>query len=298
MNTFIGIGLLMRLFFVSSLLLAMQATAAPMWSNKTKGGDDYLVGTIHLGDERFHGLPSQLLQAIDAVDVVILELDLSKVSPQEQQRVTFKYGMLPAGTTLEQTLSPDVYQQAQQYLAQQGFDIRQFTQFKPWMLGLTMVQIAYVRQGMDISNGIDKQIADYASLQGKKIIGLETFEKQMSFFDDIFKLDAAISNDDLILDTLTELREHKDMPSQMLEAWLKGNMAAFETIYKDTLGQSEFDKAAEKVLLTDRNHRWVKQLKPMLKQQKVLVAVGTLHFAGSEGLTKLFGKEFTQLHLQ
>lgn len=290
----------MRIFLVLMLSLVIQlvtfaSNAAPMWSNKAAGGDDYLVGTIHLGDERFNGLPSQLLQAIDSVDVVVLELDLSKIPAHEQQRITLKYGMLPAGTKLVETLSKPVYQQAKTYFAGQGFDIQQFAQFKPWMLGLTMVQLAYVKQGMDVSNGIDKQVADYASLQGKQIIGLETFEQQMSFFDQIFKQDIAISNDDLILDTLKELRDHKDMPAQMLEAWLKGNMAAFEKIYNETLGQSAFDKAAEKVLLTDRNHKWRKQLEPMLKEQKVLVAVGTLHFAGSDGLTKLLGKQFTQM---
>ncbi|NVK25038.1 MAG: TraB/GumN family protein [Gammaproteobacteria bacterium] len=281
-------------FFCAGLLVTNWLYAAPIWSNNTAGGDDYLVGTIHLGDQRLSGLPSKIIQAIDKVDAVVLEVDLAKVSPQEQQRVISKYGLLPAGQTLQSVLSGSVYMQAKQYLAQQGLDIQQFQQFRPWMLGLTMVQVAYARQGLDINHGIDKQIADYASLQNKQIIGLETFEQQMRFFEQIFKQNSAITNDDLILDTLKELREYRDMPLEMLDAWLAGDMAVFEKIYKDTLGQSAFDKAAEKILLSERNQVWAEQLDPLVKNKKVLVAVGTLHLAGENALNKLLTDTFVQ----
>lgn len=284
--------------FISALVclaLSFNSLAAPIWSNKNAKGNDYLVGTIHLGDERFKSLPNAIKQAVDQVDVVVLELDLGALTPEQQQQLTLKYGLLPPGKTLATELSPNVYAKASQYLAGLGVNIEQFAAVKPWMLGLTMVQIAYMHQGLDANKGIDRQIYQYAKQQGKQIVGLETFAQQMQFFDQVITGSDAINSDDLILDTLNELALHTELPKQMVSAWLKADMASFNEIYRQTLGQSEFDKVAEKVLLTDRNKNWQQQLADMLKQQKVLVAVGTLHFVGPYGLQNLLDDKFIQL---
>lgn len=276
-------------------VLALNAQAEPIWHNKANAGDDYLVGTIHLGDQRLSQLPQAIKTAIDNVDVVVLELDLNALTPLEQQQLTVKYGLLPAGDSLAKQLSAPVYQQAQDYLAKLGADIQQFDRLKPWMLGLTMMQMSYANMGLNPNNGVDKQIHQYALSKGKRIIGLETFEQQLQFFEQIVAANPNVSADDMILDTLNELRKYQGLPKQMLDAWFKGDMATLETIYQQTLKQSEFDKFAEQILLSNRNKAWQQQLQPMLEQQKVLVAVGTLHFAGPDSLLRLLGKGFTKV---
>lgn len=276
-------------------VLALNAQAEPIWHNKANAGDDYLVGTIHLGDQRLNQLPQAIKTAIDNVDVVVLELDLNSLTPLEQQQLTVKYGLLPAGDSLAKQLSAPVYQQAQDYLAKLGADIQQFDRLKPWMLGLTMMQMSYANMGLNPNNGVDKQIHQYALSKGKRIIGLETFEQQLQFFEQIVAANPNVSADDMILDTLNELKKYQGLPKQMLDAWFKGDMATLETIYQQTLKQSEFDKFAEQILLSNRNKAWQQQLQPMLEQQKVLVAVGTLHFAGPDSLLRLLGKGFTKV---
>tara|TARA_Y100000034_G_C6829881_1_gene374499 strand:- start:121 stop:996 length:876 start_codon:yes stop_codon:yes gene_type:complete len=274
---------------ICSCILTISAShAAPIWQGKLKhNNDDYLLGTIHLGDERFGTLSPAIKQIIDNVDVVVLELNLSKITPEQQQNVTLKYGLLPHGKTLKTELSPEVYQKTAEYLASQGLDIKQFAQFKPWLVGLTIVQLAYAKQGLDPQKGTDQQVFKYAKQQGKTIIGLETFEQQFSFFDQMLADNPQIKNDDLLLDTLTELEKYKDLPTEMVDAWLSADMQSFEKVYKQTLGDTPFDLVAEKVLLIDRNLDWKKQLKPILAQNKTLVAVGTLHFVGENSLIKL-----------
>ncbi len=285
----------LKVLALTTLLFGYASQAAPIWSNTDKGGDDYLVGTVHLGDNRFQQLSEQIKAAINTTDIVVLELDLTALSPMEQQQITLKYGLLPAGKTLSTELSPKVYRQAGEYLAKLGYDIAQFAQMKPWMLGLTMVQLTYVAQGLDVNKGVDQQISAYAKQLGKPVIGLETFEQQMQFFDQILGSNKNLNSDDLILDTLNELSAHSDLPKQMLQAWLEGDMSAFETIYRQTLGQSEFDLAAEEILLTNRNKDWLQQLTPLLAQKKVVVAVGTLHYVGPNSLLKLLPSDFKQI---
>lgn len=283
------------LFYLVCGACCFNSIAAPIWSNKSAQGNDYLVGTIHLGDNRFNVLPDAIKQAVDQVDIVVLELDLGALTPKQQQQLTLKYGLLPAGQTLATELSPQVYAKASQYLAGLGVNIEQFTAVKPWMLGLTMVQMAYIQQGLDANKGVDRQIYQYAKQQGKQIVGLETFAQQMQFFDHIISSNDAINSDDLILDTLNELQTHAQLPQQMVSAWLKADMASFDEIYKKTVGQTKFDLQAQKVLLTDRNKNWQQQLDGMLKQDKVLVAVGTLHFVGPYALQTLLSDRFIQL---
>ena len=273
-------------------ILTAHTQAAPIWQSQNLKSDDYLLGTIHVGDERFQELPRQIKQIIDAVDVVVLELDLNQVTPAIQQDVTFKYGLLPQGKTLKTELSSEVYQKTASYLASQGMNIEQFAQLKPWLVGLTMVQLAYAKLGLDPQKGIDQQVFKYAKQKGKTIIGLETFEQQFRFFDQILTDNPHIKSDDLILDTLIELEKHKDLPAEMVNAWLNADMQSLETIYKQTLGESQFDFAAEKVLLTNRNLTWQKQLEPILEQNKTLVAVGTLHFVGENSLIKLMPQSY------
>jgi len=285
----------LRAVFFLILICSFVTQAEPIWSNKKSGGDDYLVGTVHLGDHRFSQLPKKIKDAIDAVDVVVLELNLSALTPAEQQRISLTYGLLPQGKSLSTELSGQVYQQAADYLGSLGYSIQQFEQMKPWMLAVTLAQLSYVEQGLDVSKGVDQQILQYAKQKGKKIIGLETFEQQMQFFDNILKTDQGITGNDIVLDTLNELKQYADLPKQMMTAWLAGDMSTFENIYQQSLSTTSFDRAAEKILLTDRNKNWQEQLTPMLEKQKVLVAVGTLHYAGPYSLLNLLEQKFAQL---
>ncbi|MFT6529283.1 MAG: hypothetical protein ACJAZB_000926 [Psychrosphaera sp.] len=272
--------------------LILNVNAEPLWSNKKSGGDDWLLGTIHLGDDSLSTLPSSIKMAIDSVDIVIIETDLSLVSPSDQQRILMQYATLPAGFTLKQSLSEPVYKQAQQYFANYGVNIEQFSNFKPWLVALSMVQMSYAKLGLNAENGIDNQVQKYALQQGKKVVGLETYHQQINFFNQIIEQFPEVTNDDLILDTLSEIKHFSDLPQVMITAWHNGDMQVFEKIYRDTLGTSKFDAAAEQILLINRNHNWVTELEPVLNQQKVFVAVGTLHFVGDKGLPLLLKDKF------
>lgn len=280
---------------VMSVLLSFSLRAIPIWTNKVSGGDDIMLGTIHLGDERLNSLPDEIKALVDNADLIVMELDLSRYSQSQMQQMMMEYGGLPAGESLHQHLSSNVYKKVQNHLEKVGYSIEQFARVKPWMLALSMVQISYVQQGLRADKGVDKQIEAYALATGKKIFPLETFKQQLNFFNAIIEQNPQLSNDELVMDTLLELEQFSDLPQQMLSAWFSGDMTLFETFYQQTLGQTNFDKGAEKVLLTDRNLTWHQQLPELFKQHKVLVAVGTLHFVGKNGLPNLFLGEFKQV---
>jgi len=284
---------LTRILLAFSLIGHSAVFAVPLWSNAHVKGDDFLLGTIHIGDHRLDQLPSSIKLAIDKVDVVVVETDMSTISPLEQQRVLGEKGLLPEGVKLKDILSPAVYERVAIHLASHGRSIEAMHSFKPWLVALTMVQMSYADQGFDADRGVDLQVVAYAKQQGKTLIGLESFEQQMSFFGQIFEHSPNLQADDLLLDTLDELEQYSKLPQDMMNAWFQADMAKFESIYSKTLNNSEFDRAAEKILLTNRNHNWLSKLEPLIAQKSVLIAVGTLHFTGPSSLKKLLKTPFT-----
>ncbi|MDO6718891.1 TraB/GumN family protein [Psychrosphaera sp. 1_MG-2023] len=275
------------------LIASSGVQAVPLWDNKADNGDDYLVGTIHVGDIRLRDLPIEIKKAIDQVEVIVVEFDPSSTSTYQREFLMAKLGMLPADESLQTVLSSPVYRKLAKVLLEFNVDINTVEQFRPWFLSLMLVQLTYEMQGLNADRGVDVQIVNYARRQGKKIIGLETFEQQLRMFDDLFKRYPNINQDDLILDTIDEIETNVDLPIQMMDAWIAGDMAAFEEIYSHTLNKSEFDKAAEQVLLVERNHNWVPQLNQLLANNSVMVAVGSLHFAGPNSVKKLLKSKFS-----
>lgn len=269
------------------------AQAVPLWHNKAEQGDDYLVGTIHVGDIRLRDLPIEIKKAIDQVEVIVVEFDPSSTSTYQREFLMAKLGMLPADESLQTVLSPPVYKKLAKVLLGYDVDISTVEQFRPWFLSLMLVQLTYEIQGLKADRGVDVQIVSYARRQGKKIIGLETFEQQLRMFGDLFKRYPNINQDDLILDTIDEIETNIDLPIQMMDAWLAGDMDAFDSIYSQTLNKSEFDKAAEQILLVERNKSWIPKIEQLIAEHSVMVAVGSLHFSGPSSIKKLLKSNFS-----
>lgn len=281
--------------FLLATLVVFTVSAEPVWQGTGVHKDDYLVGTIHVGDERIKTLSPRMKALIDAVDVVAVELDLSDISQLQQQQAILELAMLPGDVTITQVISPLMATRVNGYLQQFGVDIFQYEKFKPWMVAVIMVQMSYQKMGLVAEHGIDQQIIEYAKLKNKQIVELETFSQQLNIFNRLFDNADDINYDDMLEDTLDELNNMSDMPSKMLEAWINSDISVFEDIYNKTLKSSSYDTQLEQLLLIERNQAWKETLNPILEKKSVLVATGTLHYIGPTGLPKLLNGDFEVL---
>ena len=299
-----GLPVLAVFFVLVGVLFNPNVTAMPIWQGKGINQDDYLVGTIHVGDERLNELPKRLKQKVDAVDTLVVEVDLSKVSPLEQSQAVLQYAVLPADKTIKDVLSNDVQKDVNEFFRAYGTSLDQYQRFKPWMLAIVMVQMAYQELGLSPALGVDQQLINYAKTKGKQVVQLETFDMQLRLFNDLFEQNPNINYDDMLRDTLTELTQMSELPNNMLAAWFDGDLDAFEKMYQQTLTQTKFDNALEKALIIDRNQAWKTVLDPLLKEHSVLVATGTMHYIGPYGLPTILAAEFsfigkgTQAHIK
>jgi uncharacterized protein YbaP (TraB family) len=75
----------------------------------------------------------------------------------------------------------------------------------------------------------------------------------------------------------------------MTTAWVTGNMTALDALALDGLNKSP---ETRKVLLEDRNRKWVAQIPGLLKQKRTyFVTVGAAHMAGPGSVVDLLCKQ-------
>ena len=123
-----------------------------------------------------------------------------------------------------------------------------------------------------------------AKAQKKQVMGLETFEGQMSIFDSLSQK----AQIDLLTSTVDELPNAGATMDQMVTNWSNGDpngLAA--TMNKDMKDSPEVKKA----LLTDRNAKWAGWIAERMRTPgRVFIAVGAGHLAGPDSVQAHLGK--------
>lgn len=274
------------LFSATQPVLANSKISPSLWQIEKNGVTSYLLGTVHLGDQQMAGLPNYVKKAIEKTEKLVVEVDLSKVNPLEQQQVMMSYMLLPPGKTLQSEISAKNYKALSRYMTQQGLTMELFQPMQPFAVMLQITLMEYQKAGYQDTFGIDKQVMNVAQRLQIPIMQLETLEQQMGMFKGFSKY-----NNKMIEDGLKELSDMDKYFNRLIGSWKRGDDAELESYYQETFNGDSYSAITEKVLLTNRNKNWVKQLKSKLTKQPHFIAVGALHLHGPEGLLKLLEKE-------
>jgi uncharacterized protein YbaP (TraB family) len=133
-------------------------------------------------------------------------------------------------------------------------------------------------------SGVDEEIMKMALKDKKEIKGLETMEFQSSVFDSIpYEVQAKE-----LLNTIDSLPKYKLDFDTMIQVYKSQDIKGIEKLFD----KSDFGVDDNKdLLLNNRNANWVKQLKVIMKKERVFVAVGAGHLVGEKGLISLLRKE-------
>ncbi|CCQ10194.1 hypothetical protein PALB_10590 [Pseudoalteromonas luteoviolacea B = ATCC 29581] len=257
-----------------------------LWQINKGNMTSYVFGTMHVGDDSMKSLPSHVTQAILKSDSVIVELDITTLSTQIMQQKVLPRMTLPSDTNLAKEISPQLYTKLATALEEFGLPIEQVSQIKPWAIALNLTSLTYQRAGFSSQYGADLQVIAFAKKHAIALFELETVDEQFGFFDEI-----GIDNNYLLLETLKSYKDLDGYVYPLVNAWKSGDLAALETQYDKAFTQDETSLRAEQVLLTNRNHRWIKALLPKLEKQTVFIAVGALHLPKDNGLLNLLQQQ-------
>jgi len=285
----------MRLFTqflcLSLILLSNSLWAASVWKVSKEDQHFYLAGTVHLLSKSDYPLPPAYDTAFNASNQLLFETDLNALTSPAGLTKMMQQNTYSDGRTLEQVLSPEVYQQLKTYATEHNMPIAAISRFKPGFAAMMLATAEMQRLGT-AETGVDMHYMQRGQQQNKGIAGLETLDEHLAVLDGMNQLDPDLT----ISSTLSDMHKVEDQLVDMKQAWRSGDAAQLEQLFIADL--KEIPQLYE-ILLVKRNHAWMPQLQALTSnEQTTMVLVGALHLAGEDGLLNLLqqqGYSLTQL---
>ncbi len=282
------------LFYSLSTILFMGCKAQPddsfvkqknnntlLWQVRGNGlkHPNFLFGTFHLLCREDIHFSDQLKKAIKKSNEIYMELDMDDPSTMLSGML---YMNMKDGKKLKDLYTPEEYKRLENYFSDTlQTPMMLFQRAKPYFL----VALLYPRMmNCKTPAGVEEELIRIAKEDKKEIRGLETIQFQASVFDSIpYEWQAKE-----LLKNIDSFSVYKKEFDTMLESYKNQQLDSMQSM----LGKSEFgsDKY-EDLLLNNRNKNWVKQLKEIMKNESVFVAVGAGHLVGDFGLINILKKE-------
>jgi uncharacterized protein len=263
------------------LLCGLSARAqSPVWAVHGAHNTVFLAESVHLLKSGESGLPPQFDRAYAAANIIVMEVDLSRIDTDEMRSWMQAHGTL-SGATLEEVVGERVYRRAATEAQRLGLPLESMQKLEPWAASLVLGDLEYLKLGYDPEWGVERQIERRAVADGKQIRGLETLDEELR---ELVQLPPAEQGRFLDL-SVDDLHEAESDTEELLAAWRAG-----DTRKLSSLLSSEYRSFPElyRALISDRNSRWFPQIETYLRDTRnYLVLVGALHVVGRGGLLDL-----------
>jgi uncharacterized protein YbaP (TraB family) len=288
---------LIALVTLLSILIVAEAHGdghpVSMWLVTGDNNRVYLLGSVHLLREDDHPLPGIFGSAYDDAEALYMEIDMDDVDPLAMQATINRLGLIGDDESLRDLLGEELYAQA--LVAAEAMDIPldMLDRAEPWFAALTVEQLVLSRIGFNPAHGIEMHMLTRAGRDGKPVHGFETVEEQLGLLDGL-SLDA---QRDLLMQTLDEGANIREIMDQLIEAWRTGVTRFLEDqLLAEIVRYPELYKA----IVADRNRNWVNTIDKLLgDDQDYLIIVGALHLVGEDGVPALLAERgfgISQMH--
>jgi uncharacterized protein YbaP (TraB family) len=270
---------------------------AMLWKIEGNGAPEpsYLLGTIHMTDERVATLSGPVRQVLSTVKTVALEI----ANVGDKQAMQAELGKRPdlmvlKGGSLWDYMSPEMQEIISRQLEQVGIPQAVAGRLQPWLPAMTLaVSLCETQRNQAGHLVLDQAVEAYAKAQGAQIVGLESAIEQFAIMSGMplesqamFLIDAAKMRDQV-----------NDLNETMIQAYLDRKVTWFIPLSKAIAKeeQTAAQKAAEAdfmgALIDKRNATMAERAEAMLRNGNALIAVGALHLPGEQGLVALFRKQ-------
>ncbi len=256
-----------------------------LWRYKSTTATVFVAGSIHVLKEGFYPLPKQYVQAYNDSDVLVLEVNMEAIKPEELQAIMLNYGSLKSGT-LRTSMPADLYQSLQKVAPIYGIQLEQLQPFKPAVVGQQIQLMAMYSIGYEPEFGLESY---FTSLdRDKPVLELESVEDQL---DLLFNADGGTQNA-LLRETLMQLPRLPDDTDAIIGKWIHGDDKGLESLIRESMGSSILARNFMKRLLDDRNERMASKILDYLRTNKnYFVIVGAAHLAGKNSVVSILNDQ-------
>ncbi|MCV2350784.1 TraB/GumN family protein [Paucibacter sp. Y2R2-4] len=273
-----------------------EQSAAPqdvglLWRLQRDGRSSYLYGSMHIGRPAWARPGPALQKALQEVDVLALELNISDAHTQADLARSKRADRNALPAKLQSRLDAQV--------SAACLPAKALAALHPMLQLSTLTVLAARWDGLDMAYGQELMLSSQAQARGMPIVGLERADDQMQALFPKDRKSLLRSLDE----GLQQLEQNRVRPAvlRLARAWEQGDLGDLQRYEQwcDCV-QSEDDRAWLGRLNDGRNPHLAAGIAALhSKGQSVLAAVGALHMSGPQALPKLLserGFRVEQIH--
>ncbi len=244
-------------------------------------GGAFLLGSVHVAKEDLRFDPA-VDAAFEEAEVVVVEVDLGALTPDETAALLVETGRLAEGGDLKELVEEATWEQFDALLQENGQSAEGYRVFEPWVAMLAVSAILAQERELSGEAGVDRHFLERRSL-GQELIALETLAFQLSLFDET-PLEQQLA---MLGALVAEAGESGDTIETLYAAWERGDTRAVEEIVfvaQDDPRLADFQER----LFERRNHSMAERLDALLDDgRRYFVVVGAGHLVGETGIPAL-----------
>jgi uncharacterized protein len=256
-----------------------------LWEARKAERRVYLLGTIHVGRAEFFPMNADYLARMQEADVIAVEADVSEAS--RVAPVVQKWAYYPSGAPGLDTRVPALRSRLEELAKRDGLSADIFWRMKPWMVANTLVVLEATRLGFSPAYATEAFLFEFARKSGKPIVEIESIEEQLRLFDAAteamqfaYLQQAVESIDD---------GSNQEEVTRLVAAWEQRDAAEMDRLLTKMRGaKGVAERFVVEQIIDGRHPRMVDAIERFAASGKLhVVAVGSLHFFGPNGLIEL-----------
>lgn len=269
------------------ILLHSVVSATPMLWQVRGSQTFYVMGTIHLPDPRVTTLPDSVNKLFEHITAVYTEVELDAQAGQRMAAAA----TLPKGQSLQKLLPEPLARRVDRILGDMRppLTLELFSNQKIWVLAVSLSVLQYQ---LDHPNELpqDQMLYQRAVKAGKRVGGIETDQEQLAIFEELSTQEQLKLLEDTVEFIEQAKQENRDVLSEMLDAYLEGNLDRLVAIMLAYTKDEPFYDTFMERILTQRNFTMADRMTSIALQhpdERILFAIGSGHLAGDYGVLTL-----------
>lgn len=249
------------------------------WKIEGKGlsQPSYIFGTMHLINKEYFVMGDSMVQRLKMSDALMMEIgDLNPLAAMGAMQL--KEGHV------KDYFSENQYDSIVNYVEETaGMNKEMFEQVYGKMKPFAIMQVITQSQFDGNPESYELTLQSIAKENDLKMLGLETIEEQLGFFDEIPKEDMA----EMIMEAIRDTSED-NTTEKMMKLYSEQKT---DELLPFMLEESPEMMKYQELLLVGRNKKWIPKIEEAIADQMVFIAVGAAHLLGDDGVIELLKKE-------
>jgi len=278
-----NIGIL-SLFFICIL----PSHAQLLWKVSGKGlpHPSYLFGTHHLIPISFLDSVPGLYIAFNNCQKVVGELVMSNIDATAKIQ---QAAIMPNHIKMNDLLNDEEYMMVDNELKSVlKIGLKEVAMMNPTLI-LSLYEIEIFKKLVGITDDVqsDSYFQLVATEKGKKVIGLETAEQQISF---LFGNSTLERQADILVETMQQKDSVIKEMYHLNKLYKTGKIEELVSLGKKRANKTDLTEEEYAKLVDNRNIAWVSKIPTLMNESSCFIAVGAMHLGGENGLIKLLKK--------